>query len=441
MPLTAPRDQQDAAAQGNPYSVPDKLYRYDAKHPSNKQPDEQDLELINKYSDFDEATETLTPHKPLKTILLKICTSVFKCTLDFDNMAKQIQKAEATPNYVNKSVHTKTSLNTPSGATDYPALLPIFKGLSSAMDALNQSYHREGTRLITLRNKAHLQLCRLARVDHLADELISRMAVYHVSYFRRERQDTSPTSSKPTLSDKELATTVVYALLKKLDQDTLQFLDINRDALLKTFLKRHKPVDKKEIPIIDHQIMSDARITMLGYIKHVTVYYCKNKKEVERKKSSAAAVAAQIERDNAQKSHSAAHAVIQDHAASLPKDHPTLTTAVKHIVNRQNNRQTGHQKVRFNGPDQRQKTGTAKRKAAPDPASKRQRAKTVKGPANHKSPAAGQNNNNGARRTNVKPNRKQTNKTASQQKRDNANPKKRPPNNGRGNAKTKRKKY
>ena len=154
------------------------------------------------------------------------------------------------------------------------------------------------------------------------------------------------------------------------------------------------------------------------------------------KKSSAAAVAAQIEREIAQTSHSATHAATQDNAASLSKDNKTLETAVKHIVNRH----PGRRNVRFNGPDQRQKTGTAKRKAAPDPATKRSRAKTVKDPANHKSPAAGRNNNNGARRTNVKPNQKQTNKTASQQKRDNTNPKKHPPNNGRSNAKTKRKK-
>ena len=148
--------------------------------------------------------------------------------------------------------------------------------------------------------------------------------------------------------------------------------------------------------------MSDTHVIMLGHIKHVTVKHCKHKKEVERKKSSAAAVVAQMERDTAQTPHSATHAATQDNAASLPKDNKTLETAVKGIVNRN----PRHSNVRFKGSDKRQETGTAKRKAAPDPASKRSRAKTVKEPANHKSPAAGRNNNNGAQRTNVKPNRK-----------------------------------
>ena len=122
---------------------------------------------------------------------------MFACTLDYDKTAKNVQKAEATPNYVNKSTHTKVTLNMPFGTTDYPELLPIYNGINSAMDALNKFYHIEGTRLITLKNKAHLFQHRLDRVRLLCNQLIFRMAVYHVSYFRKEHKDNFPPSSKP----------------------------------------------------------------------------------------------------------------------------------------------------------------------------------------------------------------------------------------------------
>ena len=98
------------------------------------------------------------------------------------------------------------------------------------------------------------------------------MTQFHIGYHRelnrdKHQRDLQP-PPKPPL---QLAIKAIHRVLELLDREMLEYLDINRDILLQTFLSEHRTTPRTELNALDGEAVDCAISITLGYIKAITI--------------------------------------------------------------------------------------------------------------------------------------------------------------------------
>ena len=318
------------------FAVPENSYKYNPD--INLEVSTSIRDKLNEHTVFEEATQTLTPHKELTLALHKIRGTMQGCSLANDNHAKTLTKITDNKNFIHKSVRVKATLQIPYGAADFPDLLTIYKGISNELIALNAEYKARGTALITqCLRVGHFQN-RISKSKLLITQLIHQVAQYHVDFYRMENEDSFPTEAdNPSKHELDLAITAVYLLTDKFDLELLEYLDINRKQLQELSLTLYKPNELRDYNRIDKNAIYFAIDTMLGYLKVITCVHYKTKKATSQTKSSAARIAAKMEAALAHNAMAAINDCISTQAAALPKNSKSLENTVNEIVDKREN--------------------------------------------------------------------------------------------------------
>jgi SepF-like predicted cell division protein (DUF552 family) len=299
----------------------------------NTQPYDTILRTLNTTKIFEEATQTLTPQKQLTEALHRICTSVYGSSLALDIHNTSIAKTEGNPYFVHKSVRTKVTFRVPFGSTSYPDLQPLYDGIQQELSTLNEAYKKKGTQLIAQGLVITRFQCHIDRLKLLCSQLISDIAIYHVSFYKKEHHyKHSIDPSHPPKWNEDLAILAVYLLLSVLDLETLAFLDLNCTACKQIFLGEYSPCEYSKLNQLDKEAINYTLDTMLTYIKVITVHYYEHQKDILRKRNAEAAVIAEIEEAKARDAMDAVHHSIAHASASLPKDKSTLKDVVLDII-------------------------------------------------------------------------------------------------------------
>jgi hypothetical protein len=313
------------------FFIPEDDYRY--KEDKNSQPFDTVLNELNRNTVFEEATQTLTPQKQLQDALHKIRTSIYGCSLALDKYNTSIAKLEENPYFVHKSVRTKVSFRVPFGSTNYPNLQPLYDGIQTELSTLNEEYRKRGTQLIQQGLRITRFQCRIDRLKLLCSQLINDVAIYHVSFYKKENNHKHVLDPhNPPKKNEDLAIFAVFSLLGTLDLETLAFLDLNRSACECIFLGEHTPPTYQELNTLDKESVDYTLHNMLGYIKVITVRYYEQQIDILRKRNAEAAVIAEIEEAKARDAMGAINSSINKAAAALPKDRETLKDAVIDII-------------------------------------------------------------------------------------------------------------
>ena len=254
-----------------------------------------------------------------------------------DKHNTSIAKTEGNPLFVHKSVRTKVSFRVPFGSTNYPNLQPLYDGIQQELSNLNNEYRRRGTQLIQYGLLITRFQCRIDRLKLLCSQLISDVATYHVSYYKKEhhyKHSIDPTN--PPKKNEDLAILAVYILLSFLDLETLAFLDLNRTSCEHIFLGEYNPCDYSKLSTLDKEATDYTIDSMLKYIKVITITYYSQQKDILRKRTAEAAVIAEMEEAKARDAMEAINTSITNAANTFPKNKATLKDAVVQIVDEHN---------------------------------------------------------------------------------------------------------
>jgi hypothetical protein len=175
---TTEEQQLDKSATDLQFQVPEALYKFSAKE--NHEVNSTILMILNKTTDFDEATQTLIPHDEVKAQLLKIRTELQGCSAACDRNRQSLAKTD-NPNYIHKSVMVKAGIEVPFGSRDFPKLQTIYDGIHISMCTLNDEYRRRGTALITQTLRVQAFQLRIEQVKLLYNQLITNVTQFHIS--------------------------------------------------------------------------------------------------------------------------------------------------------------------------------------------------------------------------------------------------------------------
>ena len=362
------------------FPIPTGNFGCNGQTDSGPPPEQWMLDLQNKTTDFDQATETLIPKTHLREYLTKLRGTMQNLTQELDIVASRLHKAK-DPNYIHPAIRLRAELDLPADAGDNREFRDAYSQLQTQFEALKTEFEKKGTALILHKFKFRRSHLILIRVDTLLDHLIHEFASFRSFYLResaRENQDTAPVSDQ-TSDTKHLAILAVWKLIRGIDQDTLDYLHVTRTALEKHFIHTHgHPTEENQLDKIDSECVEQVFKEMLMFIKPITVTYHKLKKVRFKEKTAEARTIQRMEAANSANQQETVLQAIKKDAPSLPKTPPTLGKAVATVIDKKE-----REKAKRNARNKANKAKkaaekVAKRKATEDPGptkpSKRTRA-------------------------------------------------------------------
>jgi DNA primase len=140
----------------------------------------------------------------------------------------------------------------------------------------------------------------------------------------------TPAANNQSATPLALAKLAVLQVFQRIDLQMLEYLDINRVALVDFYKTNHKPDPNYLTNETNKQAVEYATTTMLSYLKPATCLYSKSKDDTSHGNNVKAQMAALIKANLTTQATTAVHEAIE--AANLPKDDKTLRDAVTSIV-------------------------------------------------------------------------------------------------------------
>jgi hypothetical protein len=163
---------------------------------------------------------------------------------------------------------SKVTFTVPFGATNYPNLLPLYQQIQTDLSTLNESFWRTGTALIHKGLQVTRFQCRIDQLKLLSPHLINDVAVYHISFYKKDNcHRHHPDPHNPPCNHETLAILAMYQLICNLDLELLRYLDLNRQACEHIFLGEYQTIDYNTLSPLDQEATDYALDLMLRYIK------------------------------------------------------------------------------------------------------------------------------------------------------------------------------
>jgi hypothetical protein len=347
------------------YTLPAEEYAYKASY--NDDADEASKAIANKDTTLDKATETLEPHEHFLKKIRDMKNHMNGFTKAFEGTKKALAKADGNPNFIYKSVNIKPAYNKPSEAARYPAINTIFDTLTSEFDTLTVDYRKAATKILTTGQRAKLFMIRLERVNILFTTHLTNILGPLHSFSYRTYNNITPTEASK--SDRDLAVVGIRRLLDKLDLDMLEYLDINREPLIKDYETAHQPAKYTTLIEQDKATADYVTDTILGYLKAATCCIHNELSAEQLRAQAKAKIIAKIESTDATLATTATDKAIT--ATDVPKDMTTLkqviTNCIQHSATRPTKAASKKRPAKPNNPKANKKVriSAPKEKAGP----------------------------------------------------------------------------
>jgi hypothetical protein len=303
---------------------------------TNEEATEADKAILDQTTDLAKAIETLDPHDFFNSAIDKLRDSLHGESLQYSTVTSQCDSFEKNPNLVRKCINIQPQYIFPHGLNEYPTTLePTFQVFAAGFDATIATLKSTANAWMHLGHQLTCFKHRLDRVRSLTSQLIHTLGHVHIRYYTMKHRDKASTptvhfSTKPTPDEITLATHAVFGLLKRIDLQMLEYLDINRTKLLEFFQASHPLGDPTALPEEQKKAIEYATITMLSYIKPATYLFSKGQTDQAEAQKFRASVRAGYEASLTTDSTSAVSEVLD--TAHLPQDNKTLEDAVTPVV-------------------------------------------------------------------------------------------------------------
>ena len=345
---------------------------YTYSESANTDATDADKLILDKETDLDKAVETLIPQEDLIHTIKNLRNTMNGASIQCRKAITSYDHFDSKPDLLRRSIDIHPTLILPHGLEVYPTTLkPIFNIITAHFDANVANFKKVANDAIHKNQQFTVLKYKVDRFRIFTSQLIHNPCITHIEYYQMTHpvsttQTTEDTTPAPDLAT--LATHATHQLLKRIDLQMLEYLDINRDKLLELFIATHKPGSEANLSEDNKRAIDFAATTMLGYIKPATCLYLKAKDDISTDSKVKATLSANMKARLALRTTAAVNEAITE--ANLPKDDKTFRESVTSIVidlkntEKQKRLQQKKEKTKPKPkPSKPDKTGTQKDKA------------------------------------------------------------------------------